>query len=105
MAHWHGLAKLCLHTDATLDIMDNVTTALGQALCDFKVNTCSMFSTRELQKEVNARKCRQAKKSTKKNSPATQKSANMVIQNSSKIKEFNLNTYKFHALGDIANTI
>ena len=48
MAHWHGLAKLCLHTDATLDVMDSVTTLLGQALRDFKMNTCSAFTTREL---------------------------------------------------------
>jgi hypothetical protein len=64
MAHWHGLAKLHLHTDATLDIMDNGTLLLGQALRDFKTNTCSAFTTRELRKEVNARNRRQAKKST-----------------------------------------
>jgi len=48
MAHWHALAKLRLHMDATLDIMDSVTTLLGQALRDFKMNTCSVCTTCEL---------------------------------------------------------
>jgi hypothetical protein len=98
MAHWHGLVKLRLHTDVTLDMVNSATTLLGQALRDFKANTCSTFTTRELRREVNARNRRQAKKS------ATQKLADNVTQ-TSRLKEFNLNTYKFHALGDVANAI
>ncbi|KAG1856158.1 hypothetical protein F4604DRAFT_1932022 [Suillus subluteus] len=36
MAHWHGLAKLHMHSDLTLDIMDGVMSALGQQLREFK---------------------------------------------------------------------
>jgi hypothetical protein len=31
--------------------------------------------------------------------------ADTVTRTGSKLKEFNLNTYKYHALGDVANTI
>ena len=92
MGHWHGLTKLHLHTDATLVIMDNATLSLGKALREFKTKTCSMFATQELQREVNAWNHKQAKKST-------------VVKASHKPKEFNMNTYKYHALGDITNTI
>jgi hypothetical protein len=106
MAHWHALAKLHLHTDPTLDIMDSVTTLLGQALRDFKTNTCSVFTTCELRKEMNVRNHRQAKKSAE-NRPSTRTSqkSEEVVTTGSRLKEFNLNTYKFHALGDVANTI
>jgi hypothetical protein len=98
MGHWHGLAKLRLHTDATLDIMDRMTALLGQAFREFKMKTCSAFTTQELQKEINARNRKQAKKSES----AQRKSSDKI---NSKPKEFNMNTYKFHALGDVANTI
>lgn len=65
MTHWHGLAKLRLHTDGTLEIMDGVTTSLGNNLREFEKRTCSAFVTRELQKEANARIRREAKKSSK----------------------------------------
>jgi hypothetical protein len=65
MAHWHGLAKLRLHTDVTLNIMEAVTTSLGQQLRKFKRNTCEKFETRELQREAEARARRQSQKSRK----------------------------------------
>jgi len=36
LAHWHGLAKLRMHTDATLDILSPVTTSLGNSLRTFE---------------------------------------------------------------------
>jgi hypothetical protein len=53
-AHWHGLAKLRMQTDATLDIMDGVTTDLGAKLRAFKDKTCGHFPTKELQREYHA---------------------------------------------------
>lgn len=35
-AHWHGLAKLRLHSDLTLDILDDVTTTLGEVFHHFQ---------------------------------------------------------------------
>jgi hypothetical protein len=64
-AHWHGLAKLRMHTDLTLDILDSLTTILGQKLRIFDDETCSKFVTLELPREAEARKRRAAKASTK----------------------------------------
>jgi hypothetical protein len=58
-AHWHGLAKLRMHTDVTLDIMDAATSDLGKKLRAFQQNTCAAFETRELRREANARIRRQ----------------------------------------------
>lgn len=55
LAYWQGLAKLRLHTETTLQLLDNVTTALGQALRDFKKNVCSAYSTKELPREAAVR--------------------------------------------------
>lgn len=65
MAHWHGLAKLRIHTDRTLEILDQTTTLLGQYLRDFHSKTCSSFNTKELPREANARDRRKTKKNTK----------------------------------------
>jgi hypothetical protein len=178
VAHWHGLAKLRLHTDTTLDILDTLTVSLGKGLREFNQNTCSAFTTRELQREANARSRKQAKaaqvrkgqmttdaeissesgkpksttkeavaantKKRKRETGATEpESVNArkhgqsvrsqatvprplvsTSQSTAKVtttravenfpdtmdtgrqrKELNLNTYKHHALGDVANTI
>ena len=35
-AHWHGLAKLWMHNEATLNLLDDETTILGTQLRDFQ---------------------------------------------------------------------
>lgn len=98
MAHWHGLAKLRLHTDYTLKHLEDVTAMLGKQLRQFQSKTCAHFDTVELKREVDARKRRQAR---------TGSGANLTTPSiiSRKSKSFNLNTYKNHALGDYAETI
>ncbi|KAG6904591.1 hypothetical protein DXG01_008816, partial [Tephrocybe rancida] len=54
-AHWHGLAKLCLHSDFSVAILDEETTRLGNSLREFQETTCPSFDTRELPKEKEAR--------------------------------------------------
>ncbi len=101
LAHWHALAKLHMHTDTTLALFSWVTASLGNSLRAFKEKTCKIYPTRELERERAARTRRQEKlikpvpKSTnqKRNSSARQ------------AKQFNLKTYKFHALGDYVQTI
>jgi hypothetical protein len=66
MAHWHALAKLRMHNDLSLDLMDAVTVSLGKALRTFRDTTCSVFHTKELRREYNARIRREAKKSASK---------------------------------------
>jgi hypothetical protein len=50
-----------MHTDPTLDILSRVTTSLGNSLQGFQEKTCTMFQTRELERERAARRRRQEK--------------------------------------------
>lgn len=160
MAQWHSLAKLCLHTDISLAAMDCITVLLGDKLRLFQKKTCAVFSTRELNRERDARVRRQSSKvqsirptatlqlpqntdsatarsptaaaprpgpSVKSSTtPNHELSMTPPIESSEasarhgspasppdpsrrdggrRQKTFNLNTYKFHALGDYAATI
>jgi hypothetical protein len=114
MAHWHGLAKLRMHSDWTLDIMDKVTSAVGQQFRDFKATVCSAYVTQELRQEAEARTRRSAKqaaKQTAKHSSSVLEQRDSAVQsqtslkNARRIKTFNFQTYKFHALGDYVSTI
>jgi hypothetical protein len=71
MAHWHGLAKLRMHNDLTLQVMDAATVTLGEKLRDFCQNTCTAFATKELRREFNARVRRETTGSTSKCSQTT----------------------------------
>jgi hypothetical protein len=62
MAHWHALAKLRMHNDLTLQVMDSVTKSLGHRLRAFKDKTCAAFATKELRREYDARMRRRTKK-------------------------------------------
>lgn len=61
LGHWHALAKLRVHTELTLNLMDEVTVALGNSLREFQEKTCSAYDTQELGREAGARRKRQAK--------------------------------------------
>lgn len=63
---WHGFAKLRLHTDHTLKILDDLTSQLGEDMRAFLDKTCSKFETKELAREYQARKRREARKSQSK---------------------------------------
>jgi len=54
-AHWHGLAKLRMHTSDTLNIFDDATRQIGAEFRVFKATTCPAFETRELDRERDAR--------------------------------------------------
>jgi hypothetical protein len=99
LAHWHGLAKLRLHTDLTLAILDDETTSLGEQLRHFTTKTCAAFKTEELPREAKARKRRQAKIQAGRTKSGTEGNG------SCRTKTFNLQTYKYHALGDYVDTI
>ena len=103
LAHWHGLAKLRMHTDSTLNVFSQVTTALGNTLRTFQEQTCSVFPTRELQREQTARLRRRAKNTvTAKPGLSNPKPQNNCARLP---KKLNLRTYKFHSLGDYHYTI
>jgi len=122
-----------MHTDKTLDIMDTVTFDLGDKLRSFQQRTCAFFKTKELRREANARNRRQAKNVHKpgqvrsgplslcesyhmpmrylprppqpSGSNVTSDPDHAIPTSTAQPKTFNLNTYKFHALGDYTSTI
>lgn len=109
-AHWHGLAKLRLHTAITLGIMDRLTTELGQALREFEGKVCNAYVTRELPRETAARERKQKAQeaaSQKETSLATMPQPSNDVDSKSKqqIRSLNLQTYKHHSLGDYVETI
>ena len=102
LAHWHGLAKLRMHMEATLELLSQATIALSNGMHKFQAKTCSAFATHKLERERAAQIRRQEKKM------ATTGPANSDPQKRNSVrqtKEFSLKTYKFHSLGDYCNTI
>ena len=63
-AHCHGLGKLRMHLDQTIEIYRIVTKDLGRSLRYFQKTVCKNYKTRELDREKSARLCRIAKEAT-----------------------------------------
>jgi hypothetical protein len=57
---WHGLAKLRLHTETTVNDLEHSTTRLGNVLHQFRKEVCSSYITNELPTEEAARIRRKA---------------------------------------------
>jgi hypothetical protein len=91
-----------MHTDTTLDVLSRVTTSLGHSLREFEEKTCTMFQTRELERERAARQRRQDKNTV---NDGTRPEPAAPSNNARKTKHLNLKTYKYHALGDYVSTI
>ncbi|KAG1843620.1 hypothetical protein C8R48DRAFT_618674 [Suillus tomentosus] len=105
MAHWHGLAKLRMHSDLTLQILNQQTIQLGEHLRQFKAKVCSIYNTQELNRELDARSRRQAKEAVKwavngSQQGATADTLRPAPHQQRRKKSFNLQTYKLHTLGD-----
>jgi hypothetical protein len=103
LATWHAFAKMRLHTSTTLADFKAATTALGRALRSFASKTCKAFVTQDLPQEEAARGRRQAARAARAG-PASSGAAQPTTAGPKK-REFNLSTYKLHALGDYVNTI
>lgn len=106
-AHWHGLAKLRLHTDDTLQILDDTTVQIGASFRVFSDKTCSAFDTRELDREVDARARRREKAEQGRPSSGASRKGSKADSSvaGAQRKKFNIDTYKYHSLGDYVNTI
>ena len=104
LCHWHGLAKLHMHTDDTLRLMESITVKLGNHLHTLTNETCSAFSTKELRHEAEAQTRRQGCETLRKlgNASSQQNDAQAPTR---KAKTLNLQTYKLHALGDYPEQI
>ena len=99
LCYWHGLAKLRLHTDETLNIFEKVTRDLGSRIQYFVSDVCPYFGTKELSREAKARRRRQAQQdSIQSNQPQGATPGQYP-------KVLNLQTYKLHALADYPSQI
>jgi Sec-independent protein translocase protein TatA len=98
-ATWHALAKLRQHTSATLSKLSDVTSKLGNAMRAFQSST-SNLEVFETPRELSARQRRAAARAQHRTG-----SEGSTIQITRKRCELNLNTFKFHALGDYVSTI
>lgn len=92
-----------MHTNATLDILDDQTTALGNQLRYFQSKICPQYQTRELRREADARKRRQHNQGL--NISSSVSAVGQQDLDSRRPKTLNLQTYKYHALGDYVETI
>ncbi|KAG2337032.1 hypothetical protein BDR05DRAFT_895865, partial [Suillus weaverae] len=101
LATWHGFAKLRQHTEDTLDCFDTATIVLGQTIRKFNQTTCAHYHTTELPHKHAARSRRKSKLASQ------NLNSNLVnkVMSRLKRKRLNLNTYKYHALGDYPDTI
>lgn len=54
-AEWHALAKLRMHTDTTLTLLEDLTTEFGKLMREFRDLSCPQFETVELPREAAAR--------------------------------------------------
>ena len=110
LATWHGLAKLRLHTDTTLTNLENSSTRLGNLLRKFKNDICSAYITKDLPSEEAARGRRQAAKAQKTAEAGNLKAAGQdtgkaLPAKKSKLRTFNMETYKLHSLPDVPGAI
>jgi hypothetical protein len=112
---WHGLAKLLLHTLATLKIMKTLTSKLGSTLREFARLT-ERLDVRETPKEYARRRkqCESKKKSTitkttrakaRKSKASETPAEDGVVSDGRRSCTLNLDMYKMHALGDYVGTI
>lgn len=108
LAEWHALAKLRMHTEYTLQALEELTTTLGREMRRFRDETLKAFDCQELPKETLARQRRKTKAKAKKTDNQTTSSKGKLPKDpplAPKKKYLNLFTYKFHALGDYVRTI
>ena len=105
LAHWHGLAKLWMHTDTTLALLSQVTMTLSNTLRTFQEQTCAAFPTQELQHEQIAQ-IQHQETSIATAEPGSSKLKSQKLGNTAQQpKQLNPRTYKFHSLGDYPHMI
>ena len=108
LATWHGLAKLRQHTETTVRDLENSTARLGDMMRTFQEEVCIHYQTFDLPSEEAAR----ARRKAKTEAMAANVAEKGKVQNgkesasgSRKVRKFNLNTYKIHALGGYPKAI
>ena len=101
--YWHSLAKLRLHSETTLNVLDNVTIILAKLIRHFAQVTCLSFTTVETDHEYNARRRAADRRASHQNGKGKATASTSV--GAKRPKTFNLTTFKLHSLGDYVKTI
>ena len=94
LAWFHALTRLRAHTDDTLITFDNAVITLGKAVRTFLTDVCALVQTRELPRETESRKRRQPPRAD-----------GQTVNITAKTKKLNLDTYKYHRLGDYPRAV
>ncbi|KAI0357196.1 hypothetical protein OH77DRAFT_141434 [Trametes cingulata] len=110
----HALHKLRLHVDSTVHAINVYFPIFTTSLRRFKQVTCAQFDTTELPKEARARMHRQQRQQQRSlgmgstdsatGPTAAAPSTGLPIPTPRR-KDFNMNTYKLHSLGDYPTCI
>lgn len=90
-----------MHSDSSILSFRGVTTELGSRARHFLRTTCEDYTTFELPQEYK----RRARAKAKKDSKSKSKSTSSTTKLEQKRKTWNIGTYKWHSLGDYADTI
>ena len=98
MATFHAYAKLCLHSESTVQSFEVVMTVLCQALRRFRDVTCARYQTRELPREMAARARRNAADAQRATAAGPLSACSRRA--APKQKVFNMNTTKIHSIPD-----
>jgi hypothetical protein len=89
--YWASLAKMRMHTDTSLSIFKDATVALGHQLRRFAYELCPAYTTTETNQERDSRLRKMNKKA---------EGGTVTAYGGKRPKTFNLNTIKFHSIGD-----
>ena len=98
LAEWQALAKLRLHTEDSLALLDLALRRLGAQMRKFQQITWTASQAKELPKET-------ARRVRKELADLQSGHWKMAVRSESLPKVFNIDTYKFHTLGDYGKTI
>ena len=105
MSYWHSLAKLRVHSETTLKVLDHVTALFARALCHFKEVTCPCFNTVETDYEYQARCHAAEQRMSRQWTSMVHSTSHSHGDRGKRPKNFNLLTSKLHALGDYVEMI
>ncbi|KII90776.1 hypothetical protein PLICRDRAFT_697259 [Plicaturopsis crispa FD-325 SS-3] len=103
--YWHSLAKLRMHTDSSLKVLDKVTVAFGQAIRHFADVTCPAFDTVETDAEYASRGRAERRRQQKATENSNGQAASTNTPMGKRQRTFNLQTAKLHFLGDYGTQI
>ena len=106
MATWQAYSKLHMYISHTIKSLWSQTKELGCQLHCYANRVCSKYKTKPLPGEAAAA-CRQRVKKKTAADPQQPNASNVksTTSKATNVKQFNLKTYKIHALGDYADHI